>query len=78
MGVLQPSPRELPANPMLRYLAILSAVRDFGVSRSDIEDIARRFDPLTVRPRELADALADTIRERREASAYAVEDGRMF
>ena len=50
----------------------------FGVSRSDIEDIARRFDPLTVRPRELADALADTIRERREASAYAVEDGRMF
>ncbi len=52
---------ELPTNPVLRYLAILSAARDFGLSRADIERVARRFDPLQLRPRELADALADEL-----------------
>jgi hypothetical protein len=28
-----------PTNPVLRYLAILSAARDFGVGRSDIERV---------------------------------------
>ncbi len=50
-----------PANPILRYLAILNAARDFGVSAVEIERVARRFDPLDVRPAELADALADTL-----------------
>jgi hypothetical protein len=48
----------------LRYLAILSAARDFGVARVDLERVALRFDPLAVSARELADALADTLVER--------------
>lgn len=53
-----------PPNPVLRYLAILSAARDFGVARHDIERIAGQFDPLDSRHEELADALADTLVER--------------
>lgn len=49
------------ANPILRYLAILSAARDFGVPADDLERVARQFDPLTVTPRQLADALADAL-----------------
>ncbi len=52
----QPSP-----NPVLRYMAILSAARDFGVSAADIEDVAQRFDPRTARPRDIADALVDRL-----------------
>jgi hypothetical protein len=44
-------------NPVLRYMAILSAARDFGVRPADIERVAARFDPRTANPRELADAL---------------------
>jgi hypothetical protein len=44
---------------VLRYLAILSAARDFGVSTSDLARVARRFDPVTVSPEELADVLAE-------------------
>ena len=46
-----------PANRVLRYMAILSAARDFGVSAADIERVAARFDPRTADPGELADAL---------------------
>jgi hypothetical protein len=46
-----------PANPVLRYMAILSAAGDFGISAADIERVAARFDPRTADPRELADAL---------------------
>jgi hypothetical protein len=49
------------ANPVLRYLAILGAARDFGVPPAEIERIRRRFDPHTGSPRELADALADAL-----------------
>lgn len=58
-----------PANPVLRYMAILSAARDFGVSRADIERVARSLDPLAASPRELADALADRLPMRRPAQA---------
>lgn len=54
-------PHERSGTPPLRYLAILSAARDFGVSGADIERVVRRFDPLQTSPRELADALADTL-----------------
>jgi hypothetical protein len=53
-----------PRNPVLRYLAILSAARDFGVSRAELEAAAARFDPLTVEPDELAAALADCVLRR--------------
>jgi hypothetical protein len=45
----------------LRYLAILTAARDFGVARADMERVALSVDPLAVTPRQLADALADTL-----------------
>jgi hypothetical protein len=66
--VHEPANHAPPANPVLRYLAILSAARDFGVASRDIERVACRFDPLTTRPEELADALADTLRDRRTAA----------
>jgi len=49
------------SNPVLRYMAILSAARDFGVSPDDRERIASRFDPFATAPQELADALADAL-----------------
>ncbi|MFL5823093.1 MAG: hypothetical protein ACJ764_06595 [Solirubrobacteraceae bacterium] len=52
---------ERPYNPVLRYLAILSAARDFGVSQADCERVARNFDPLTVDPDDLAGVLVDVL-----------------
>jgi hypothetical protein len=51
----------MAGNPVLHYLAILSAARDFGVSSAELERVARRFNPLHFHPRELADALADAL-----------------
>ena len=48
-------------NPVMRYLAIVKAARDFGVSQDEIEAIAGRFDPGEPRCEELADAFADLI-----------------
>jgi hypothetical protein len=55
------SPKEPSGIPALRYVAIMSAARDFGVTAADIERVARRFDPCLTTPRALADALADTL-----------------
>jgi hypothetical protein len=66
--VYDASRREPPANPVLRYLAILRAARAFGVNQGEIERIARRFDPLAFRPQELADALAETLVKPRNAA----------
>lgn len=52
---------ELATNAVLRYLAIMSAARDFGVSQAELVRVARRFHPLDVSPRALADALADSL-----------------
>ena len=46
---------------MLRYLAILKAARDFGLSQREVERVAVDFDPAGRRNHELADALADRI-----------------
>ncbi len=56
-----PFPTPPAPNPVLRYMAILRAARDFGVTQRDITEIAQCFDPRTARPRELADALADRL-----------------
>jgi hypothetical protein len=51
----------------MRYLAIVKAARDFGVSQDEIEIIAgTRFDPRRVRCDELAAAFADLIVARAE------------
>lgn len=56
------------ANPVLRYLAIMSAARDFGLSQGELVSVARRFHPLDVSPRALADALADALSASRSAA----------
>lgn len=48
-------------NPVLRYMAILKAARDFGLSEHEIEIIAGGFDRRRTRCDELADAFADLI-----------------
>jgi hypothetical protein len=48
-------------NPVMRYLAILKAAREFGVPQDEIEAIAGRFEPRNPRCDELADAFADLI-----------------
>jgi hypothetical protein len=61
-------------NSVLRYLAILRAARDFGLSGQEIEAIAGTFDATRVRCPELADALADLILDRAQTSV----EGLMF
>ena len=48
-------------NQVLRYLAILKAARDFGLSHDEVTAVAGRFDPTDTRCDELADALADLV-----------------
>lgn len=48
-------------NPVLRYLAITKAARDFGLGQHEIEAVAGRFDPRRTRCEQLADALADLV-----------------
>jgi hypothetical protein len=55
------SPHSPAANPVLHYLAILKAARDFGLGDAEIAAVAGAFDPLRPRCGELADALADLI-----------------
>jgi DNA-binding transcriptional MerR regulator len=61
-------------NSVLRYLAIIRAARDFGLSQAEIESVAGDFNATRVRCSELADALADLILGRGQASA----EGLMF
>jgi uncharacterized protein YjiS (DUF1127 family) len=55
-------------------MAIIRAARDFGLSQEDIESVAGTFDATRVRCPELADALADLILGRAQASV----EGLMF
>lgn len=55
-------PEESRGISVLRYLAILSAARDFGVSAADIERVVHVLQPFQTSPRDLADALADTLK----------------
>lgn len=48
-------------NPVLHYLAVLKAARDFGVPQDQLESVAGPFDPTRVRAHELAHALADLV-----------------
>jgi len=57
-------------NPVMRYLAILRAARDFGLPQAEIQAVAGSFDPRRPRCAELADALADLIVARRTGTSY--------
>jgi pseudouridine-5'-phosphate glycosidase len=61
-------------NSVLRYMAIIRAAHDFGLSQEEIEAVAGTFDATRVRCPELADALADLILDRAQASV----EGLMF
>ena len=54
-------PAETATNPVLQYLAIMSAARDFGLSQRELARVARRFHPLDISPRALADVLVDAL-----------------
>ena len=56
-------------NPVLHYLAVLKAARDFGLEQREIEAVAGGFDPRRPRTTQLADALADLILSRPAPSA---------
>jgi len=56
-------------NPVLRYLAITKAARDFGLTQHEIQAVAGRFDSRRPRPDQLADALADLILSRSGTTA---------
>lgn len=59
---MEASPRQAAThNPVLRYLAILKAARDFGLTDVQVTAVAGRFDPLRPRCEELAAALAELI-----------------
>jgi hypothetical protein len=62
-------------NPVLRYLAVLKAARDFGVPQNEIELVAGRFDPRTPRCEELADAFADLILAREPLATRTAGSG---
>jgi hypothetical protein len=68
MSVREPSSHVLPANPVLRYLAILPAARDLGVDEHEIDQIARRVGPLDLAPEAVADELADALLGPRETA----------
>lgn len=48
-------------NRVLRYLAILKAAREFGLTQDEIEAVTESFAPGEPRCAELADAFADLI-----------------
>ena len=56
--------REIPdgawTNPASRYIAMLTAAREFGLDQGEIHEIVRRF-PMPTPSDELAAALADAI-----------------
>ena len=52
-------------NPILRYMAMLKAARDFGLGSAEIEALTRRFDYRSGLDA-LADALTDAVLARAE------------
>ena len=52
---------EATENQVLRYMAILSAARAFGLPQHEIAAVAGPFDPRRTRCDQLADAFADLI-----------------
>jgi hypothetical protein len=53
------------SNPILRYMAMLKAARDFGLGSAEIEALTRRFDYRSGLDA-LADALTDAVLARAE------------
>lgn len=56
---------EAGRHPVLHYLAVVRAARDFGLEPDELEPLARRFPPAAGTADELAEFVADTLLERR-------------
>ncbi len=50
--------------PVLRYLAVARAARDFGLERDELDRLAERFTPDSESVASFADAVADALLER--------------
>jgi hypothetical protein len=48
-------------NPVLHYMAILKAGKDFGLTTGELEAVVNRFDHHGLRCDELAEAVADAV-----------------
>lgn len=48
-------------NPVLRYIAVLRAARDFGLGSDLVDALALRFNPEPGAVDELVDAVADAV-----------------
>jgi hypothetical protein len=53
------------ANPVLHYLAVARAARDFGLKREEIDRLAAGFTPDPGAVEAFAEAVADALLERR-------------
>jgi hypothetical protein len=54
-----------PCHPVLRYLAVVRAARDFGLDPDELDSLAIRFTPAPGAIEELADAVTAALLERR-------------
>lgn len=52
-------------HPVLHYLAVVRAARDFGIEPHELDPLARRFPPASGAAEELAEFVADALLERR-------------
>jgi hypothetical protein len=55
------SPDGNTANPVLHYLAIARAARDFGLETDELDRLAQDFPPTDGRVASFADAVADAL-----------------
>ena len=54
----------IPQSPVLHYLAVARAARDFGLKRDELDRLATRFVPTPDSVASFADAVADALLER--------------
>ena len=54
-------PSAITQNPVLRYIAVLRAARDFGLESDQVDALALRFNPEPGAVDELVDAVADAV-----------------
>ena len=53
-----------PRSPVLHYLAVIRAARDFGLAPNDLDSLALRFPPAPGSVEKLAEAVTAALLER--------------
>ena len=67
----------LDGNPVLRYMAIIKAGKDFGLSTGELEAVVSRFDHRGLQCEELAEAIADAVLSRKSLDLLLASHGEM-